>query len=257
MRDAMLTASWQAGGLAVIVWLLTTFDGRWIGARWRCVLWSLVFIRLLLPALPPSPLSVLNVHPPALTETPKLVNATPDEVVTFGVGPDAAPPRAASAVVSAAPRIDWSACLLIIWLIVAAMLILRMTFAYWRLVMRLRRLTPTNDPRVVELLGGSTVRAFETNLVTSPAIVGVAIRTAWQRSDFLPETDRPEASALLRKYVDDRVQFAQAGSLDPQRVKTILADTQRIQNQLWSMAVANARKDMNSDVAALYIDSLN
>ena len=85
----------------------------------------------------------------------------------------------------------------------------------------------------------------------------VAIRTAWQRSDFLPETDRPEATALLRKYVDDRVQFAQAGSLDPQRVKTILADTQRIQNQLWSMAVANARKDMNSDVAALYIDSLN
>jgi hypothetical protein len=31
----------------------------------------------------------------------------------------------------------------------------------------------------------------------------------------------------------------------------------RLQDALWSMAVANARKDMNSDVAALYIDSLN
>src|SRR5688500_15992380 len=85
----------------------------------------------------------------------------------------------------------------------------------------------------------------------------VAIRTAWQRSDFLPEADRPDAAALLRKYIDDRVQFAQAGSLESQRVKSILADTQQVQNRLWSMAVANTRKDMNSDVAALYIDSLN
>ena len=30
----------------------------------------------------------------------------------------------------------------------------------------------------------------------------IAIRTAWQRSDFLPETDRAEAAALLRQYVD-------------------------------------------------------
>ena len=30
-----------------------------------------------------------------------------------------------------------------------------------------------------------------------------------------------------------------------------------MQDRLWNMAVANARKDMNSDVAALYIDSLN
>src|SRR5687767_10911499 len=29
------------------------------------------------------------------------------------------------------------------------------------------------------------------------------------------------------------------------------------QVRLWEMAVANARRDMNSDVAALYIDSLN
>ena len=31
----------------------------------------------------------------------------------------------------------------------------------------------------------------------------------------------------------------------------------RIQGRLWDMAVTNARKDMNSDVAALYIESLN
>ena len=85
----------------------------------------------------------------------------------------------------------------------------------------------------------------------------IAIRTAWQRSDFLPERDRAEAAALLRQYVDTRVKFAEERNVDPERVKNVLSETQRLQDRLWNMAVANARKDMNSDVAALYIDSLN
>ena len=62
---------------------------------------------------------------------------------------------------------------------------------------------------------------------------------------------------MLRQYVDVRVTFAEAGTLEPERVKSVLAETQRIQDRLWDMAVANARKDMNSEVAALYIESLN
>ena len=85
----------------------------------------------------------------------------------------------------------------------------------------------------------------------------IAIRTAWQRADFLPEIDRAEAVAMLRQYVDLRVDFATARRLDPERVQAVLTETQRVQDALWDMAVANARKDMNSDVAALYIDSLN
>lgn len=85
----------------------------------------------------------------------------------------------------------------------------------------------------------------------------VAIRTAWQRSDFLPEADRGEATEMFRRYVDLRVTFAQAASLEPERVRSVLAETQQIQDRLWNTAVINARKDMNSDVAALYIDSLN
>jgi hypothetical protein len=86
----------------------------------------------------------------------------------------------------------------------------------------------------------------------------IAIRTAWQRADFLPATERAKATALLRQYVDVRVQFAGAGSLDPERLQSFLAETQRLQVRLWNMAVANARKEnMNSDVAALYIEALN
>ena len=60
---------------------------------------------------------------------------------------------------------------------------------------------------------------------------------------------------MLRQYVDLRVKFAEAGTLES--VQTFLSETQRLQGRLWNMAVANARKDMNSDVAAMYIDSLN
>ena len=54
-----------------------------------------------------------------------------------------------------------------------------------------------------------------------------------------------------------RVNFADVLNLEPESVQSFLSETQRLQDRLWNMAVANARKDMNSDVAALYIDSLN
>jgi hypothetical protein len=84
-----------------------------------------------------------------------------------------------------------------------------------------------------------------------------AIRTAWLRADFLPEPDRTEARGLLLQYVDTRLAFAKEVTLEPQRVKDALAASKQVQDRLWNTAVVNARKDMNSDVAALYIESLN
>jgi hypothetical protein len=82
-----------------------------------------------------------------------------------------------------------------------------------------------------------------------------AIRTAFLRSDFLPEEDRGVAAGLFRQYLDIRLAAVQSG--DSNKVHEALAESARIQKQLWDMAVVNARKDMNSDVAALYIESLN
>jgi hypothetical protein len=82
-----------------------------------------------------------------------------------------------------------------------------------------------------------------------------AIATAWLRSDFLPEPDRAQAKGLLQKYVDDRLDAAQAHDFDQLQKK--IDEAARIQRQLWDMAVKNALKDMNSDVYALYIESLN
>ncbi|SFH32959.1 Protein of unknown function [Nitrosospira sp. Nsp14] len=82
-----------------------------------------------------------------------------------------------------------------------------------------------------------------------------AIGTAWLRSDFLPEPDRAESAGLLRKYVDIRLDAVQGTS--PDQIQKLVVESQRIQRQVWDMAVKNARKDMDSDVAALYIESLN
>jgi len=86
------------------------------------------------------------------------------------------------------------------------------------------------------------------------------LRTTWQRSDFLPETDRAEARALLLKYVAMRLPSDQSKLSDrafEEQVRKVLSEAEGIQRRLWNRAVANARKDMNSDVAALYVDSLN
>jgi hypothetical protein len=83
------------------------------------------------------------------------------------------------------------------------------------------------------------------------------IRTAWRRADFLPEPDRAESIRLLRGYVDARLAFSQRGDDDPQVIRAGLDGARRVHDRLWAIAVVNARKDMNSDVAALYIESLN
>jgi hypothetical protein len=82
-----------------------------------------------------------------------------------------------------------------------------------------------------------------------------AIGTTYLRTDFLPELDRGEAKRLIREYVNHRVAAVQKH--DYSEVNKLLSEPVRIQRKLWDMAVANARKDMNSDVAALYIESLN
>jgi hypothetical protein len=85
-----------------------------------------------------------------------------------------------------------------------------------------------------------------------------AIRTAYSRAEFLPKADRAVAATLLRDYVDGRLAAADAAlSHHLEEVPAILVESDRIQSALWDMAVVNARKDMNSDVAALYVEALN
>lgn len=84
-----------------------------------------------------------------------------------------------------------------------------------------------------------------------------AIRVAYLRADFLPAGEQAESKQLLRKYLDSRLAFARAGTVEHSGVDRIIAETNRIQRRLWQIATANAGRDMNSDIAALYLESLN
>ena len=81
------------------------------------------------------------------------------------------------------------------------------------------------------------------------------IRTAWMRAEFLPDTQRVEAKTLLKEYTSLRLIAVR--SLEVEEIQSAIVKCSAIRNQLWSTAVAEAKKDMNSDVAALYIESLN
>lgn len=82
-----------------------------------------------------------------------------------------------------------------------------------------------------------------------------AIRVAYVRADFVPEPDRAESKRLLRTYLDRRIAFTRTGNRD--NVGAMIAESENMQRRLWRIAVSNAERDMNSDVAALYIESLN
>jgi hypothetical protein len=82
-----------------------------------------------------------------------------------------------------------------------------------------------------------------------------AIGTTWLRTDFMSEPDRDISKKLLKDYVDLRVTVAKAA--DFAGIQKVLISSGIMQRQLWDLAVVNARKDMNSDVAALYVESLN
>ena len=82
-----------------------------------------------------------------------------------------------------------------------------------------------------------------------------AIGTAYLRADFMSEPDRVKTKNLFREYLDSRLGVVQ--TRDMSRIERLLEDSARIQKELWSLAVVNAYQDMNSDVASLYVESLN
>ena len=141
--------------------------------------------------------------------------------------------------------------------------------AGFRLGSSVRRRTEDEKESPVSAIAGSVLGLLAFILAFTFAIVSErydarkglvreeanAIRTAFLRSEFLPESDRGEAAKLFRRYLEVRLEAT--ASLDLERVNAALVESARIHKQLWDMAVANARKDMNSDVAALYIESLN
>lgn len=87
-----------------------------------------------------------------------------------------------------------------------------------------------------------------------------AIRTAWLRSKFLPEPDRLKSQKLIQEYLYIRTHLPSPyESYRQKKIKTEKAIKQStiIFSQLYDIAVLNGKKDMDSEIGSLYIQSLN
>ncbi len=81
-----------------------------------------------------------------------------------------------------------------------------------------------------------------------------AIETTFLRAGLIPEPHRSEVRALLKRYVDIRVELAR----NPAIVQQAIEESNAIQSRLWPHATALADADLrNPPVAALFIVSLN
>jgi hypothetical protein len=78
-----------------------------------------------------------------------------------------------------------------------------------------------------------------------------AIGTTYLRAALLPEPQRTEIRALLRAYVDARLEAAR-----PAMTVTALARSEELQDRLWSQAVIAGEKSP-TPITGLFIQSLN
>jgi hypothetical protein len=79
-----------------------------------------------------------------------------------------------------------------------------------------------------------------------------AIGTSYLRAATLPEPERSQARALLREYVDTRLEATRAARLD-----AALEHSEVLQGRLWDSAAALAARNPNSIIVGLYLETLN
>jgi hypothetical protein len=83
-----------------------------------------------------------------------------------------------------------------------------------------------------------------------------AIGTTFLRAQLLPEPPREEVSNLLRRYVEVRLEFYEAGT-DQKMLREVRNETERLQKQLWVNGAALAEKDPRAVTTGLFLQSLN
>ena len=196
--SALWRASWQAGVLCLLVLLLRWTLRDQLPPAWRGKLWGLVFLRLLLPAVPASPLSLYNVVPadpgqvwPTLTV---VAHATAD-----------LPPIAAATetVVPTEPAdrpFPWADVLLATWLGGAAALAAATLVAHARFARRVGRSSYRTPAGLLDrwrALGGRPP-VVVTDAVASPALFGLARGRLLLPPDLTARLSPPEVDLVFR-----------------------------------------------------------
>jgi hypothetical protein len=83
-----------------------------------------------------------------------------------------------------------------------------------------------------------------------------AIGTAYLRTQVLDEPRGEELRAMLRRYVDQRLELADAGA-DRQRISEAMRASGALERQIWSRVAGAARTDPHSVAIGLLVQATN
>lgn len=81
-----------------------------------------------------------------------------------------------------------------------------------------------------------------------------AIGTAYLRTDFLEEPIKSQSQALFKKYIDNKAAYDKTNY---KVIEDVLVEGEKLQDQLWALALSSSPESKNTEPYALYIDSLN
>ena len=138
----------------------------------------------------------------------------------------------------------------------------------FRIGMRIQRRDPSakGEPITNTVLGGvlallAFIIAFAIGIVIDQhtsrrAMVTAeanAVGTAYLRAGFLDEPDLTKSRDLMRDYVEIRL----AAASDPAQLEITLKHSGEIHDELWAIVEDNIRQGNESDIMALYVESVN
>lgn len=160
--SAALYAAFATLPLAALALAIDTLAGRFLAARFRCLLWIVVAARLVMPAAPESKWSMQQAW--LLTTPAEAPTAGPPYYLAVSSARDVAPKadwhgeRLDLVYVNLPPVhvVSWQSTLLdalpVTWFVVGAAILLRAAFASVRFARRLRKLSPVDDAAILQLL---------------------------------------------------------------------------------------------------------
>jgi bla regulator protein BlaR1 len=197
--DWVVRTSWQASILVILILAVQVIFRKKLSPGWRYGLWFLLLARLLMPAPPPSPLSIFNVAgmPESLTlevSNPREEISPPGEVAL----PESrmAPVRVPSFMesqnepVKQLKPMSWLDVLIAFWLSGMCVFGLRFLVEHIHFRRRLRSFLPIDNPQVLESLQECAAALglrtcpiiIETEEVESPAVWGL-----WRKRLLVPD----------------------------------------------------------------------
>jgi bla regulator protein BlaR1 len=195
----LLEASWQASVLAALVLSVQWLLGSRLNPRWRYALWLLVLLRLVLPILPESALSLFQYAP-----TPSAAFTAPVTEPLFLSAPEPLPQVHVLPMEQSEPLSLYS-LLALAWLAGALGLLILTWQVNRRFAIQIRKSPEITDPGLLEIFATAqaelglyrSIRLIENAQVQSPAIMGLFQPTLLLPADVRAKFDPTELRLIF------------------------------------------------------------